>query len=1030
MASHRLRLPSPSRSSLAAVALVVSAAAGAALGGCGSDGADLGAGDPGFVPVTPIDACADPAEGCPCAAAGEQALCGKVSATYDDYVVCTRGTTTCDGTRWGQCVDTGESYTRSLAGVDLQNISGTPGACANACSQSCATFVDTPSGIDAGADAGIVSSDGGLTLEPKPATSISTCTSLVVTPSTAPAKDIAVTNLAAANTVQFTATLAPAGCFTGTVNPLWSIDRFDIAQISDTGLLTLVTPIAGPIVVRAFVGTLTGTVTSNVTVNVTARSTTNVPPGAVVTTSFPAEDGSTPADVDLELLYPYANTVFPLGLAPPLVQWRNTTAATGVLVTLRYPAGSATPIYKYSEIASESQTFPVPLRGAQPRAQILAARWSEFEQSVNRNRGTYGDTADIVVRRLVNGVARVSKSIPFKFAAGQLKGRVYYNSYGTSLVKNYSGAKQSAGGAFPSGQFGAATLAVEPGQAQPTIIAGATGCRVCHSANASGSVLVTAQENAYDIYKYVLPGATAAGNYLSSRKLVFPGINPDASRYYSSAGAFDGDSKSTLYDGVAAAVSGAVQPSNLQAGYPVFSHDGRAVAFAFRGGSSSPVGNVTNGGNNGVLSMMAFDGNKTFSTFRNIHTPASGQATWPSFMPPGQGGTNGGVVFQRQVRQNARGIYGETRSDCDGTGTCNDQGTTGELWWTTTDATPVAARLNALNGWSSNGLAGTLPAGANRHGNGPSPDATYYDQVYNYEPSVLPVTVGGYSWVAFTSRRMYGNVATINPYSSDPRYRDISIDPTPKKLWLSALAANPAGGTDPSAPAFYLPGQELIAGNSRAVFSLDACKVAGPPTSSNLCDSDLDCCGAPATAACILDAPPLANPPVRHCVALSGACKANAEQCTQDAQCCSFSAGYRCASGTCQLPPPIYFDATYTRDYVATCGAGERPVWRMFEWQSTTPVGTSIVFTGQTREGTADTWVPTTPVALGTAAAPPVTTAGWTNGGSTAETKLRAVGEFSRAMLRVSATLRTNADKTLTPSLNQWRATFDCVAAE
>jgi hypothetical protein len=88
------------------------------------------------------------------------------------------------------------------------------------------------------------------------------------------------------------------------------------------------------------------------------------------------------------------------------------------------------------------------------------------------------------------------------------------------------------------------------------------------------------------------------------------------------------------------------------------------------------------------------------------------------------------------------------------------------------------------------------------------------------------------------------------------------------------------------------------------------------------------------------------------------------------------------------------------------------------------------VFTGQTRETTADTWVPTTPIALGTAAAPPVTTTGWTNGGSTAETKFRGVGEFSRSMLRVSATLKTNSDKTLTPSLNQWRATFDCVAAE
>lgn len=1004
-------------------------ASSAFVSGCGAEDAGLeGPGNPQNPPVQ-IDACADPAEGCPCATAGEVAKCGKISQTYDDYVVCSQGNTTCDGTRWSACAEDGTTYTRSLSGLDLANISGTPGPCVNACSQSCSTYVDTPGGLDAGADSGLLTGDGGITLEPKPATTQSSCTSLTITPNVAPGKDIVVTSLSAVNSVTFTAKLAPAGCFTGTVNPLWSIDRFDIAQIDDNGKLTLVTPIAGPIVVRAFVGTLSGTVTSNVSINVTTRSVTNPAPAAVVEGSFPAETALTPVDLDLTMLYPYASTVFPLGLAPPLVQWRRTVAATGVLVTLRYPAGSSTPLYRYSEIAAESQTFPVPLRGAQPRAQIDAARWSEFEQTVNRNRGTYGDTAELVVRRIV-GSALASKTIPVKFAAGQLKGRVYYNSYGTSLAKNYSGALQSTGGAFPGSQFGAATLAVVPGQAQPSIIAGSTGCRVCHSANASGSVLVTAEDGAYEIYKYVLPGASAAGTHLSSSKLVFPAVNPDASRYFSSAGAFSGDSKSTLYDGNGATISGATTFTDLKAGYPVFSHDGKAVAFTHRSGSAAPVSSATNGGKAGMLSMMSFDGNKTFSTYRSIHTPGSGEAAWPSFMPPGQGGTNGGVVFEREIRATPNGGFGYTRSDCDSTAACNDQGATAELWWTSTDAAPVAARLNNLNGWNTAGLVGSLPAGGNRHGNGPLPDTVWYDQVYNYEPSVLPVTVGGYSWVAFTSRRMYGNVATINPYSSDPRYRDISIDPTTKKLWLSAVAANPTKGTDPSAPAFYLPGQELIAGNSRAVFSLDSCRIAGPPTNANLCDSDLDCCGAPATSACVLDPPPLANPPTRHCVPLTGACKGPGEQCTQDAQCCNFATGDRCASGTCQVPPPIFFDATYTRDYVGTCGAGERPVWRLFEWQSTTPAGTSIVFRAQTRETTTDTWVPAASVPLGTAAAPPESTAGWTNGGATADARLRAANEYSRSWLRVFADLKTSPDRTLSPTLREWRATYDCVAAE
>ena len=992
------------------------------LGGCsGEDGYDFQGG--GHVDPPPkLDRCADPAEGCPCNQAGAIASCGKLSESYDDYIVCSQGQTTCDGTRWSQCVENGSTYTRSISGLNLANIAEAPGACANACAQSCATYTDTPEGVDGGD--GIVTNDGGLTLEPKPATTATSCTSLQITPNTAPSKDITVTNLNGANQKQFTAKLMPAGCFTGAVQPLWSIDRFDIAQIDETGMLRLITPIAGPIQVRAFVGNLSGSVISNVRINV-RRLGSSAPSGSK-TGDFPDNtENSATADA-ITPLYPYANTMFPLGLAPPLVQWRVATAATAVQISLRYPAGTtnSTALFAYGEVLAESQKAPVPLRDAQPRAQLDPAMWSAFEQTVNRNRAAHGATAEIVIRRLVNGTARASTKIPIQFAAGQLKGRLYYNSYGTSLVSNYSGARQSAGGAFPNGNFGAATLVVEPGNAQPSVVAGSAGsngCRVCHSANAAGTTLVTAAEHNYDIYKYTLPGG--ANSYLSSSRLVFPAVNPTASRYFSSAGAFSGDNLSRLYDGAANVINDGTVFSDLKAGFPVFAHDGLAVAFTFRGGSSAPLGSITNGGNDGTLSMMRFDGDRTFSGFRNLHTPASGKAAWPSFLPPGQGG----VVFSREIRTTPNGGFGYTRSDCDGTGSCNDQGATAELWWVSTGNTPVARRLDTLNGWSGN--AGILPTGGNRHG-GPGSDNTWYEQVYNYEPSVLPIVVGGYSWVAFTSRRMYGNIATINPYSSDPRYRDISIDPTPKKLWLAALDASPTPGTDPSHPALYFPGQELIAGNSRAVFALDACKVAGPPTSDNLCESDLDCCGAPVTSACVLDPPPLSNPPTRHCAALSGACKGDGEQCTADAQCCSFGNGSRCASGVCQVPPPVFFDATYTRDYVGTCDAGERPVWRLVEWQSTTPAGTSIRFAAQTRELPADPWVPTTPVNLGVAQAPPVTTSGWTHGGVTADKQLRGAGEFSRSWLRVTAELRASADRTTAPTLHAWRATYDCVAAE
>ena len=90
-----------------------------------------------------------------------------------------------------------------------------------------------------------------------------------------------------------------------------------------------------------------------------------------------------------------------------------------------------------------------------------------------------------------------------------------------------------------------------------------------------------------------------------------------------------------------------------------------------------------------------------------------------------------------------------------------------------------------------------------------------------------PIASGGYAWVVFTSRRMYGNVATIPPFCSDPRGVDLVTNITTKKLWVAAVDLTQAPGTDASHPAFYLPAQELLAGNSRGFWVLDPCRADG-----------------------------------------------------------------------------------------------------------------------------------------------------------------------------------------------------------
>ena len=106
------------------------------------------------------------------------------------------------------------------------------------------------------------------------------------------------------------------------------------------------------------------------------------------------------------------------------------------------------------------------------------------------------------------------------------------------------------------------------------------------------------------------------------------------------------------------------------------------------------------------------------------------------------------------------------------------------------------------------------------------------DENLDFYPTVNPVSAGGYFWVYFTSRRSYGNLLR----------QGLRDDVGSKSIWVSAIDINAPAGTDPSHPAFYLPGQELGSGNIRAFAVLAPCKGDGAT-----CESGLDCCGGSCT---------------------------------------------------------------------------------------------------------------------------------------------------------------------------------------
>jgi hypothetical protein len=267
----------------------------------------------------------------------------------------------------------------------------------------------------------------------------------------------------------------------------------------------------------------------------------------------------------------------------------------------------------------------------------------------------------------------------------------------------------------------------------------------------------------------------------------------------------------------------------------------------------------------------------------------------------------------------------------------------------------------------------------------------------------------------------------MNPWWSDPRFEDLYQDPTPKKLWVAAIDLNSSPGVDPSYPAFYLPGQELLSGNARGFWVLNTCSALG----SN-CDTNEDCCnssGANATAACRVVMNPAPPPVVKQCQAISNVCTQMGKSCSLATDCCGFPQA-NCKAGICIPPPPVltFNNASFVRLFHGVCNSGKLPVWRFFEWQATTPKDSNIVFFGQSSDTNTDAgWASIPLVRLGSItdttginSYPP----NWR--GLDVDPNLRAANASSRAYLRITMQLVPSSDQASTPILLYWRQQYDC----
>ncbi len=617
---------------------------------------------------------------------------------------------------------------------------------------------------------------------------------------------------------------------------VWSVDDTRIGSIGDDGVFHANGYVGGVVTVTAT--TASGQTSIQITVNVDITD---------VAAGLPAADQSALAmggvgDTSFRWLYPYDLTVFPRGLPAPVLQFGGTAADTTYLKI-------TAPYFSYRQFALGT----VPLRVA-----IREPVWKGLTLTAGAK-----DRASVEVTK--RSGTQISGPIKESWIMAQasLKGIIYYGTYKSPLAPN------------------GAVMRLRPGQNAEVVQA---GCTVCHTVSANGNVLAAGlnyslpEFNPTDSATYDLSAAgtvTARAQSAEGRLFAFSALSPDGkvalvnglppNRWppYISRGVFAPQGFASRLVDTATGLE-IVAPSLTQtvtyAQTPVFSPDSKHVAFV-------------NGDRleRRVLSLVDYDGSTmppTFSSPRDLINQAAPAVAWPTFLPDGSGIIyHEGDSFDSYVfsNNNAPSLpqYAELRL----VGTADKS----------------VKALEALNGHLPGG-ATYLPYGATVEGR------------MNYEPSVLPVAVGGYYWVLFTSRRVYGN--TIGPDGSVARGDDPwgnESDPSPrKKIWIAAIDVDHSARSDPSHPALYLPGQELPSGNMRAFAALAPCKAEGGD-----CESGADCCGG----YCRETARTSEGVPILRCVPPpTNTCSHIDEKCQSAADCCD--ASNLCINSRCALPPP------------------------------------------------------------------------------------------------------------------------------
>ncbi len=475
----------------------------------------------------------------------------------------------------------------------------------------------------------------------------------------------------------------------------WSSSFPAAALIDAGGLLTPTTQVGGPVVVTATFGTKKGT--ANVAIDLHYLLN---PANAGAQVQF-ALQGATQKDASCTWAYPYDGTVFPRGLAAPLMMWNGSGASDVYYLHL-------------TSTYFDLKTFvsaPAPSRFA-----FDDTMWTKFV-------GSTSGKSEVVMNRWDGTQATTLIDHHWTIAPASMRGTIYY------WANNLGRVMRIKPGATAPDDFANQAPLNDPNQYTQS-----SCLMTCHTVSADGSTLVSG-------------GGTFGGSYdLKNGKPVFYtggtwGSDWQSIQWSNSAVSPKGEYMMTnsMAVGLSEAVSG---PGNLASLYdtktgqrvqnsgldglllamPAWSPEGSLIAYVASGNpaSWSQGWNIPAPGN---LQVIDFDPKAT-PMASNAHdivqvgNDPNMRINWPTVSPDGKW-----VVYGRG-------------------GTADTRYSNSDLYIASTVSPNNEARLSEVDGDSYPFAAGSR------------------DLAWNFEPTFAPVASGGYFWVVFTSRRTYGNLLT------------------------------------------------------------------------------------------------------------------------------------------------------------------------------------------------------------------------------------------------------------------------------